>query len=232
MDTWKRASMGSGSRITQSTTKKHKNNDSQKQTILRKTKIMTQKNDKYWLSKPKKYYVKQKIIVINNRKKKSQKKEKGKSPIHNDWLEEVSSVCRVNVSIPPSLDYGACWYVCFPPVDSQPVRLSVRLSRCRRSFYRQSLLPAADHRSVHHPSGTPGSLLWFLGAAGSWGTSTPSFVSVSASGPTFEPGGRTRGSETTLFVCLFLLRLHKAILGAAGGTFRDCPCCAGPRSFL
>ncbi len=41
-------------------------------------------------------------------------------------------------------------------------------SHCRWSFHWQSLLPATDHRSFHHSSGSPGSLLWLLEAAGCW----------------------------------------------------------------
>lgn len=39
------------------------------------------------------------------------------------------------------------------------------LHHCRRSVHRQSFLPAAHHRSFHHPSGSAGSLLWLLEAA-------------------------------------------------------------------
>ena len=69
-------------------------------------------------------------------------------------------------------------------------------SHCRWSFHRQSLLPATDHRSFYHPSGSPGSVLRLLDTAGCWIRSshlpvcvgrTPVF-SVRLSGPPFYPG--------------------------------------------
>lgn len=63
---------------------------------------------------------------------------------------------------------AASWGCLCPSEVNFDVWNNLSSSLCRRSFHWQSLLPAADHRSFYHPSGSPGSLLWLLDAAGGW----------------------------------------------------------------
>lgn len=81
------------------------------------------------------------------------------------WFYQIqSSFCALSVSagfVLHQVSFNALPLTVCPSLING-AKASVSSLR-RGSLHRQSLLPAADHRALHHPSGSPGSLLWLLG---------------------------------------------------------------------